>query len=137
MLIIVLKVPSQAIPMKVLLARLLLAFMLVWLPLQGYALEAMSTCQRHHDHAAVMENSAHEGCHGERSATVQPPSFIKSDLAACDDCASCHLIAQPALVVKPLCLGIDAARPQQPPLSVTFSLFFPEQPQRPPLAFFS
>lgn len=123
--------------MKVLLARLLLAFMLVWLPLQGYALEAMSTCQRHHDHAAVMEDTGHEGCHGEHVAATQAPSLIKASPVACDDCASCHLITQPALIVKPLFLGIDAIRPQQPVLSVTFSLFFPEQPQRPPLAFFS
>lgn len=137
MLITILKVPSHATPMKVLLARLLLAFMLLWLPLQGYALEAMSTCQRHHDHAAVVENSVHEGCHGEHSATAQSPSVIKANLSACDDCASCHLIAQPALIVKPLSLGIDVARAQQPAFSTAFSLFFPEQPQRPPLAFFS
>lgn len=137
MLITILKMLFRPIPMKVFLARFLLAFMLVWLPLQGYALEAMSTCQRHHDHAAVAENSAHQGCHGEHSATAQSPSFLKANLSGCDDCASCHLIAQPALIVKPLCLGIDVTRPQQPAFSVTFSLFFPEQPQRPPLAFFS
>lgn len=124
--------------MKVLLARLLLAFMLVWLPLQGYAVEAMSTCQRHHDHMAMMEEESvqHEGCHGDQSPAVQSSSFIKANLN-CDDCASCHLISQPALIVKPLFLGIDAVKPRQPVFSVSFSLFFPEQPQRPPLAFFS
>ena len=122
--------------MKAHLARLLLIFMLLWLPLQGYALEAMSTCQRHHDHAAMMENAGHEGCHGEHTAAAQSSS-IKASPVACDDCASCHLITQPALIVKPLFLGIDAIRPQQTVFTVTFSLFFPEQPQRPPLAFFS
>lgn len=123
--------------MKVQLARLLLSFMLVWLPLQGYAQEAMSMCQRHHDHAAVMEDAGHEGCHGGHTATAQTSSFTKASPVACDDCASCHLITQPALIVKPLFLGIDAIRPQQTVFRATFSLFFPEQPQRPPLAFFS
>lgn len=122
--------------MKLLLARFLLAFMLAWLPLQGYAVGAMSTCQGHHDHAAAMETTQHEGCHGEHGAVTHTPSFAKANLA-CDDCASCHLVAQPALMVSPLSLGVDAVKPRQPNFSVTFSLFFPEQPQRPPLTHFS
>lgn len=123
-------------PTKVFLARLLLGFMLVWLPLQGYAVEVMSTCQRHHDHAIATENTEHAGCHGAHDSAAQPPAFAKANLA-CDDCASCHLISQPALVMKPLFIGLENIQPQRFIYSVNFSAFFPEQPQRPPLTFFS
>lgn len=128
---------GHSVTTKTILTRLLLAFMLVWLPLQGYAAEAMSMCQRHHDRADMHENIPHEGCHGDHVSSAETPtSSIPSNLD-CDDCASCHLIAQPALIVESLVPALDIIRLQQPIFSVTFTLFFPEQPQRPPLAFFS
>ncbi len=118
--------------MKNALARTLLTFMLVWLPLQAYAAQVMPFCQNHHDHAAALaEPPQHEGCHGHDA-----PSVAKISLA-CDDCSSCHLMVQPALLFNPLLLVIHSASAPQPVSIATFSLFFPEQPQRPPLALLS
>jgi hypothetical protein len=120
--------------MKLLLARFMLAFMLLWLPLQGYAAQSMTSCQKHHNHARLAESTPQPGCHGQHHPDTQ--TLVKASLA-CDDCASCHLIAQPALRVTPLSLGLDTVKPPQSLSEVSFLLFFPEQPQRPPLAFFS
>lgn len=120
--------------MKQILARLMLAFMLVWLPLQGYAAQSMHACQKHQAHVQQMEHAAHEACHAHPGLHAQ--SHVKANLV-CDDCSSCHLIAQPAMLASPLLLGIDAVKIPQPTYSVTFLLFFPEQPQRPPHAFYS
>lgn len=123
--------------MKIFLARLLLAFMLVWLPLQGYAIETMPFCLHQHEEGAMQTASGeHAGCHGQEAPPHHDKSNAKSG-AACDDCFSCHLIVQPALIVVPLALGVDSNRSFQHPLKNSFSLFFPEQPQRPPLALFS
>ncbi|MDO9189088.1 MAG: hypothetical protein Q8K01_12050 [Sulfurimicrobium sp.] len=119
--------------MKVYFTRLLLAFMLVWLPIQGYASEAMSFCPHQHEDAPMqMAADGHEGCHGQDHGTTIAKSGV-----ACDNCFSCHLIAQPALIVAPLALVVDSSRSFQRPFNLTFSLFFPEQLQRPPLAFLS
>ena len=122
--------------MKLLLARFMLAFMLLWLPLQGYAAQSMTSCQKHHGHVQLAESSPQEGCHGQHHPDNHAQTLVKANLA-CDDCSSCHLISQPALIVAPLSLAFDAVKLPQPLSSVTYLLFFPEQPQRPPLAFFS
>ncbi|MBZ0105630.1 MAG: hypothetical protein K8H84_08360 [Sulfuricella denitrificans] len=120
--------------MKICLTRLLLMFMLVWLPLQGYAGESMSFCAHQHEKETVRIDAAgHQGCHHEQKADN---SIVKTSVA-CDNCFSCHLIVQPALIVAPLVLGVDSNRMFQPPLKLSFTLFFPEQLQRPPLALFS
>lgn len=119
--------------MKIALARFLLAFLLVWLPLQAYAAGSMSYCQRHHEHAtapATAEPAPHMDCHAQPAADLSSQS-----LPGCDDCSSCHLFAQPALAVDVLTLQIDVVRTHQAPPASSFALFFPEQPQRPPLAF--
>jgi len=126
----------KLIKMKLLLARFMLAFMLLWLPLQGYAAQSMISCQKHHDHAQPAEIAPQESCHGQHHPESQAPTLVKANLA-CDDCASCHLIVQPALIVATLSLGLDTIKPAQFLSKVSFLPFFPEQPQRPPLAFFS
>lgn len=123
--------------MKIFLARLLLAFMLVWLPLQGYASGTMTFCAHQHDEGAMqMAAGEHAGCHGHEATPQHDKTSAKSD-AACDNCFSCQLIAQPALTVAPLALGLDSGGSFQAPSNLSFTLFFPEQPQRPPLALFS
>jgi hypothetical protein len=123
--------------MKIFFTRLLLAFMLVWLPLQGYAGEAMSFCLHQHEESAMqMAAGEHDGCHSQNDSSQHDDTMAKSG-TACDNCFSCHLIAQPALIMAPLALGTNSNRLFQLPLEISFSPLFPEQPQRPPLAFFS
>jgi hypothetical protein len=136
MLITVLNSSPNLITMKLLLARFMLAFMLLWLPMQGYAAQAMPFCQKHHSHEQLAESAPQEGCHGQHNPDHHAQTLVKANLA-CDDCSSCHLIAQPALIVNPLSLGLDIVKPSQTLSNASFLPFFPEQPQRPPLAFFS
>lgn len=120
--------------MKTFLARLLLAFMLVWLPLQGYAAGAMPFCS--HQHGATQSlTDVHEGCHSQHASAHQDTRVQHG--GACDDCFSCHLIAQPALIAESLALGVENNRMFRPPSTIAFTLIFPEQPQHPPLAVFS
>lgn len=123
--------------MKRLITRLLLAFMLVWLPLQGYASEAMPFCLHQHEAASTPATvDQHAGCHEHNTQGSHDQTLSKSS-ANCDDCFSCHLIVQPALITFQAELGMDDSRLFQRPMNRTFSLFFPEQLQRPPLALFS
>ncbi|MBU0594988.1 MAG: hypothetical protein ABIG70_07750 [Pseudomonadota bacterium] len=123
--------------MKIFFTRLLLAFMLVWLPLQGYASEAMSFCLHQHEDASIqMAAGEHEACHGQKASVQHEDTMVDSG-TACDNCFSCHLIAQPALIMLPLALGTESSKLFQHPLKTAFSPLFPEQLQRPPLAFFS
>ncbi|BCB27143.1 hypothetical protein SKTS_20290 [Sulfurimicrobium lacus] len=123
--------------MKLILARFMLAFMLLWLPLQGYAAQSMHACPKHHAHEQLAESSPHEGCHGQNMAASHHAHPIAKANLACDDCSSCHLIVQPALIVAPLALIFDTVKLPQPISNDSFLPFFPEQPQHPPLAFFS
>lgn len=122
--------------MKLLFARFMLAFMLLWLPFQGYAAQSMPACPKHHAHEQMAESSPHEGCHGQHLSARHITLLAKAN-PACDDCSSCHLIVQPALIVAPLVLVFDTVKLPHPLSDLSFPPFFPEQPQRPPLAFFS
>ena len=110
--------------MKLLLARFMLAFMLLWLPLQGYAAQSMHACQKHHAHEQLAESSPHEGCHGQHMSPHHEHTLAKANLA-CDDCSSCHLMAQPALIVTPLALVFDSVKLPQPISNVSFLPILP------------
>lgn len=121
--------------MKQLSRNLILGFLLLWLPLQGFAAAGMASCR--HDHtppAAQAEAHVHHAGHDcghdqdSPSASTQVP---------CDDCGYCHLGGAPALPSTPVGLGDDAGFSFKFVFDTHFPPFFPEQPQRPPLAFLS
>lgn len=123
--------------MKICFTRLLLAFMLIWLPLQGYAGGSMTFCSHQHEADTSHKDAVeHQGCHDQIAYPHHEKTITQSSVS-CDNCFSCHLIVQPALIVAPLALGLDSNRLFQPPLNLAFTLFFPEQLQRPPLALLS
>jgi hypothetical protein len=118
------------------LRKLILGFLLLWLPLQGFAAAGMSFCQ--HDHtpppaaqAGMQDQHAGHDCGHDQdspSATTQ---------TQCDDCGYCHLGGAPALLPKPADLSDIASFSFKFAFDTHFPLFFPQQPQRPPLARFS
>jgi hypothetical protein len=122
--------------MKQLLRKFILGFLLLWLPLQGFAATGMSFCRHDHTPPPAMQIGMHHDHHGGDCSHGQDTPSASSQ-TPCDDCGYCHLGGAPALL--PTFFGFnDTAR-----FSFEFifdshlSLFFPEQPQRPPLTHFS
>lgn len=122
--------------MKQRLQKLILGFLLLWLPLQGFASAGMTFCR--HDHArtaaahASMEDHHgmyHDGhaCDDDQNSPATP-----HHQTPCDDCGYCHLGTAPALLFTPAALNDAAGFSFKFAFASHFSLFFPEQPQRPP-----
>lgn len=116
--------------MRLLTRKLLLICLMLWLPLQGYAATVMPFCahSKHDQHAShQMSLQAHDdqSAHDQHHGTSNAP---------CDNCSLCHLCSAMAL---PLFAEQAKIKPDtlfSIPPQAAFSPFFPEQPQRPPLA---
>lgn len=117
--------------MPLFLRNFILIFIMLWLPLQGFAAASMSVYPRseqplppaQHD----MTQASRDGGYAHHR---HDQDSVKSDLS-CDDCVMCHMGMPMVLVsevfnIKPLS-GIHL-----PPLT-RFSQVYLEQPQRPPL----
>ena len=119
----------------------LVAVMILWLPLQGYAALAMPFC-RHGLHASASEHApaqargeTHRGDTGRHHVVhVALHHHGTVDSLACNDCGVCHLASSPtaptsASTIQALCANYFAQfSPTLPPL------FVPEQHTPPPLA---
>ncbi|MDD5329265.1 MAG: hypothetical protein PHX38_04615 [Sulfuricella sp.] len=122
--------------MKQRLRKLILAFLLLWLPLQGFAATGMSYCRHDHTppHAAMHGQHAMAGshvcCHDQNSSSPQHQT-------SGDDCGYCSLAGAPALLPTVAGLTDDAGFSFKFDFDTHFPLIFPEQPQRPPYASFS
>lgn len=122
--------------MKQLLRNLILGFLLLWLPLQGFAAVGMAFCR--HDHTPPPAVQAEvPGHHVDHDCGHDQDSPSATPQTPCDDCGYCHLGGAPALPPTPAGLGYDAGFSFKFVFDTHFTLFFPEQPQRPPHAFFS
>lgn len=117
--------------MKPLLRKLVLIFLVMWLPLQGYA-AATVVCVRHYQPAPMQMpdlQNQHAMADGHCDHGQEMPAATSQ--APCDDCGSCHVIA-PALLPAIIGLNHEAGFSFAFPFNMHFSLIFPEQPQRPP-----
>lgn len=116
--------------MKLVLARVMFTIMLLWLPLQGYAALSMPFCQDTHHHHAMSGTQDSDGdcCPGEEHDGHHTKALT------CDDCSFCHLCTQGALFfnLPPVADNVTKVEPSHS--TTAFKLYFPEQPQRPPLA---
>lgn len=121
--------------MKQALRNFILGFLLLWLPLQGLAAAGMSYCR--HDHTPPAVQAGMSGHHGDHDCCHDQDSPSASHQTPCDDCGYCHLAGAPALLTTPVGLGYDASFSFKFVFDTHFPLFYPEQPQRPPLAFLS
>ena len=115
------------------LRKLILLFLIACLPLQGLAAGFKALAQ-HGEQASAMSMTMdgdmaamHDCCPHDDGAPVQPQN-------SCGDghhCPLCHVSITPAVILPLLANGNPTLYPA-PPLSI--SRFYPELPQRPPLA---
>ena len=130
----------------------IVAFIALWLPLQGYGAVAMPFCE----HGPAMPDSsaavsAHMGTHdGHQEHTGVAPHEHEADAQSassdsstdkhaglgCNDCGACQLACAP-LIVSTLTYFATTGSPAYDPLPVASLISFsPEQLQRPPLPAF-
>ena len=122
--------------MKRLLRNFILAFLLLWLPLQGVAAAGMSFCRHDHTPPAAAHSTMNDHQDGHACSHDQDASSTSSQ-TSCDDCGYCHLGGAPALLPTLAALSDGAGFSFKFVFDSHFTLFFPEQLQRPPHAFFS
>jgi len=114
--------------------NLILAFIMLWLPLQGFASTSMPLCQHNEQPAQHSHHDMMDGAHEDHQAHHQHDQHpSKSDLP-CDNCSMCHMCSAMALPTALTALNIKPVSFSYTPALTRFSQVFPEQPQRPPLA---
>jgi hypothetical protein len=101
--------------------------------LQGFAAVAMPFCQ--HQPAVIHHTIGQDSeQHVNHSFAVDDEARSAMKRFACDDCAFCQLCAAPAIPAVPSISLPEASPPLITAAPAYFSLFVPEQPQRPPLS---
>lgn len=124
---------SKQEKMPLFLRNLILVFIMLWLPLQGFAATSMSVCQRNEQPAQQaqhdMMHAAHDGGYAHSGHDQHPE---KSDLS-CDNCAMCHMCGAMGIPTVSAVLNIKPASRINTPAPARFSQVYLEQPQRPPL----
>lgn len=130
--------------MKHRLRTFILGFLLLWLPLQGFATVGMTCCRHSQDkHAAMLAmqqaQQAHQHCGHPptHDCAHHQDSTSGTSHNPCDDCSYCHLGTAPALLYTAFTLNEEASFAFNFPLDAHFVQIFPEQLQRPPHTFFS
>lgn len=120
--------------MPLFLRNLILVFIMLWLPLQGFAATSMSVCQRNEQPA---QQTQHDMMHAAHDAGSEHPGHnqhpAKGDLT-CDNCAMCHMCSAMGIPTISAALNIKPASHINTPALTRFSQVYLEQPQRPPLA---
>lgn len=114
----------------------------LWLPLQGYAAVAMPFCQHSMagtsgaptsaDHAHLTD--AHAGMHHDDTGDPQASVVNEAGGLACDNCGACHLACAPAIFALVSVSLLVAGSVFESALTDSPHIFYPEQPQRPPLS---
>lgn len=118
------------------LRNLILGFLLLWLPLQGFAAVEMSFCRHDHTQPPAMQagmqvhHDGHDCGHDQDAPSATPQT-------QCDNCGYCHLGGAPALLPAPAGLSDNASFSFKFAFDTHFPPLFSEQPQRPPHALFS
>ncbi len=118
--------------MPLFLRNIILVLIMLWLPLQGFAANSMSVCQRNEQPAQQaqydMLQTAHGGGYAHPGHDQHP---AKCDLS-CDDCAICHMCGAMGISMVSASNIKPASRINTSVLT-RFSQVYLEQPQRPPL----
>ncbi len=103
-------------------------FLILWLPLQGFAMPLMPFCRHGHPQEATM-SAGH--CQHEPSAQASADSGNHAQ--DCDGCSLCHLAGASAPISdSPRLVGV-APVADLPPYCVFYRSHIPERVQRPPL----
>jgi len=130
----------------------LVAFISLWLPVQGYDAVAMPFCQQdgmaadgtgladssqaHHDaHAGHMAQNDSSADAAGNSHNEHDDSGTTSGLA-CNNCGACHLACSPSLTALSPAITTTGSSVFSPTATDSPHSFFPEQLLRPPLPAF-
>jgi ferredoxin len=124
----------------------------LWLPLQGYTAVTMPFCQHRMAAASAHSGNAdhsqhHHDGHSDRARghaqgntsqssdadSPQPAAMGEASGLACNNCGACHLACAPAIVAIVSVPLLIAGSVLESALADSLQLFYPEQPQRPPL----
>ena len=127
----------------------------LWLPLQGYGAVAMPFCQHSMAAASAHPGNAghsqhqHDGHSDMTRGDAQDSSSQSGDAdspqtavvgeasgLACNNCGACHLACAPAILAIVSVPLLIAGSVLESALADSPHLFYPEQPQRPPLPAF-
>src|SRR4051794_41284495 len=123
--------------------RLILVFLIAWLPVQGWAAVAMPFCKHAlgNSSAAQTAGDQHEHHLQTTDAHHQHHQHPDNDTPAnaghglmCNDCGACHLACSSSLIPTAIVMLVPAELREyrlSPP--ALLYLFYPEQPSRPPL----
>lgn len=119
--------------------RLILVFLIAWLPLQAWAAVAMPFCKHALGHSSGAPTAVDHHAHHMQMAAVQHHQHEDGTQAKgygllCNDCGACHLACSSSLVPAAIVIAVPAV-PREYHLSPPTSLylFYPEQLSRPPL----
>jgi hypothetical protein len=120
--------------------RLLLVFLVAWLPLQGWAAVAMPFCKHGLGHSSGAQTAGSDDerqlqrvhAHHDHDSGDTPTNAGHG--LSCNDCGACHLACSSSLVSAAIVIGVPAVlRNYRLPPVPSLYLFYPEQPNRPPL----
>jgi hypothetical protein len=120
------------------LRRLILCFLIAWLPIQGIAVAAMPFCKHERCGADAGPHqivpAAHElHQHGRQGA--EPDQHTGVAGIACNDCSACHLACGSSMLCADIVIfEIHAQHALHPRAAALPHFFFPDQPSRPPLS---
>ena len=118
--------------MPIFLRKLILIFIMLWLPLQGYAATAMPFCQHNESGQQARHDMMHAAQDDQHSHPSNDQHTAKGGLP-CDNCTMCHMCSAIVIPTIAVNLTITPDKHFDIPAPIRFSLVFPEQPQRPPL----
>jgi len=118
------------------LRNFILGFLLLWLPLQGFAATGMTFCRHNHTPPVAVQAETQVNHEGHDCGHMQDQTSATPQMQ-CDDCGNCHLGGAPALLHTLTGLSDSASYAFNFAFDTHFPLFFPEQPQRPPHSHFS
>ena len=116
--------------------RLVLCFIILWLPVQGFAAIAMPFCKHALGHSAVAQTASdpHEHHQHHKHQGEAADGNLHGSGLMCDDCGACRLACSALVVPVVLILCVPVAQSSFVlPSATPLHSFFPEQPCRPPL----
>lgn len=114
----------------------------LWLPLQGYAAVAMPFCQHSMAGTSGAPTSAdhtrhadgHAGMHHDDAGDPQSSAENEAGGLACNNCGTCNLACAPAIFALVTVSLLVADSVFESAFTDSPHIFYPEQPQRPPLS---
>jgi hypothetical protein len=116
------------------LRRLILCFLIAWLPIQGIAVAAVPFCKHERCGAKAGSHQILPAGHSHHAQGVERDQYTGVAGIACNDCSACHFACGSSMLSADVVVfEIHAQHALHPRAAALSYLFFPEQPSPPPL----